>query len=345
MSFPYLDLAIAMSFIFLLLALTCSTINETIAGIINSRGKTLEKGVVALLRDKGLKDKVYAHPLIQGLQESTTAGGRLPSYISSNNFALALMDILTGPAAANDHGALVQGIAQLGNSPLKTVLTAVLQNPKFATDQERLEAWFEQGMGRVSGWYKRTSQVRVFVLAAIVTILMNADTLKIFRTLWNNPTISAVVVESAKERLQKGRPDAESLPMVNYNNPDDPTASTPTVVPEKDVVSTPEKDIVSPDERKLMGQVMGWQGDWYDDWPGHADHGFVSWIVYLLKERLGGWLITILAISLGAPFWFDVLNKFMNARNAGKPPEKSSETSSAQSKPPAQPQPAQAGQS
>jgi len=339
MSFPYLDLAIAMSFIFLLLALTCSTLNETIAGIINSRGKTLEKGVVELLRDTGLKDKVYAHPLIQGLQKTMTAGGRLPSYISSNNFALALMDILTGPAAANDPGALLKGVAQLGDSPTKKVLTAVLQNPKFATDQERLEAWFEQGMGRVSGWYKRTSQVRVFVLAAIVTILMNADTLKIFRTLWNNPTISAVVVESAKERLQKGRPDPESLPMVNYDNPDDPTASTPTLVPDKD------KDIVSPDEKKLLGQVMGWQGDWYDDWPGHANPGFVSWIVYLLKERLGGWVITILAVSLGAPFWFDVLNKFMNARNAGKPPEKSSESSSAQSKPPAQPQPAQASQS
>src|SRR5208337_256769 len=138
MSFPYLDLAIAISFIFLLLALTCSTLNETIAGIINSRGKTLEKGVAQLLRDARLRDMVYAHPLIQGLQKTTTAGGRLPSYVSSNNFALGRMDFLTEPAAANDHGALVQRVAQLGNSPLKTVLTAVLQNPKFATDQERL---------------------------------------------------------------------------------------------------------------------------------------------------------------------------------------------------------------
>ena len=40
MSFPYLDLAIGMSFIFLLLALTCTTINESIAGIVNSRGYT-----------------------------------------------------------------------------------------------------------------------------------------------------------------------------------------------------------------------------------------------------------------------------------------------------------------
>ncbi len=325
MSFPYLDLAIAMSFIFLLLALICTTINETIAGVINSRGKTLEQGVLSLLRDPDLKDKLYAHPLIQGIQRTKAGSGRLPSYISSDKFALVLMDVLTGSAAASDHNALLQGITQLGNSSTKAVLTAVLQNPKFRTDQERLEDWFEQGMNRVSGWYKRTAQVRVFVLAALVTLLMNADALKMFRTLWNNPTISAMVLESAKQRLQKGRPDAEALPMVNYDKPDDPTASTPTEIPEKDVVSA--------DERKVLGQVTGWQGDWYDDWPGHASQGFGAWIVYLLKERIGGWVITILAVSLGAPFWFDTLNKLINVRNAGKPPEKTSTATSTEVRP------------
>lgn len=333
MSFPYLDLAIAMCFVFLLLALICTTINETIAGISNSRGKTLARGVVELLQDRELKDKFYAHPLIKGSQQGQTGGGRLPSYISSNKFALALMDILTGSAAANDHEALLHGIDNLGASPAKTVLTAVLQNPKFATDEERLEAWYEQGMGRVSGWYKRTSQVRIFVLAMLVTLSMNADALKMFRTLWNNPTLSTVVVESAKQRLQKGRPDAEVLPMVNYDNPDDPTASTPTEIPERDVVSA--------EERKVLGQVTGWEGDWYDDWPGHGNQGFGRWTAYLLKERLGGWVITILAVSLGAPFWFDTLNKFMNVRNAGKPPENSSETPSAARRPSTQAPPLQ----
>ena len=341
MSFPYLDLAIGMSFIFLLLALTCTTINETIAGIINSRGKTLEKGVAELLQDRRLKDLVYAHPLIKGIQPGSSGGkGRSPSYIASNKFALALMDILTGPAPASSHDALCQGVAKLADSPTKTVLTAVLNNPKYATDQERLEAWYEQGMGRVSGWYKRTTQVRIYVLAILITLLMNADALKILRTLWSNPTMSAVMIESAKERLQKGRPDAD-MPMVNYDNPDDPTASTPTQIPERDIVSEGEK--------KLLGQVSGWQGDWYNDWPGHETRGFGSWLFYLLKTHLLGWIITIFALSLGAPFWFDTLNKFMNVRNAGKPPEKSSEKppthtqSQTPTQPPAPAQPAEGG--
>ena len=302
-SFPYLDLAIGVSFIYLLMALVCSTVNETIAGVINSRGKTLEKGILSLLHDPALKAEFYAHPLIQGIQDEND---RLPSYIASNKFALALMDTLTGPAAANDPDALRKGVANLENKAARTALTAVLQNPQFKTDQQRLEAWYEQSMNRVSGWYKRTTQIRVFVLAAGGTLLMNADTLRILDTLWNNPTRSAVLIEDAKVRLQKGRPDAQTQ------------AASPS-----------DNDVIAKQEKQLLGQVAGWQGDWYKDWPGHTTAGFWCWIWYLLKNRFGGWLITILAVSLGAPFWFDTLSKFMNVRSAGKPPDQSSGTASA----------------
>ena len=36
-----------------------------------------------------------------------------------------------------------------------------------------------------------------------------------------------------------------------------------------------------------------------------------------------GWFITAFAISLGAPFWFDILNKIMVIRSTVKPFEKS----------------------
>lgn len=48
-----------------------------------------------------------------------------------------------------------------------------------------------------------------------------------------------------------------------------------------------------------------------------------------------GWLITAAAISLGAPFWFDTLNRFMIVRSTIKPKEKSPEEGSKD--PPARP--------
>jgi len=43
---------------------------------------------------------------------------------------------------------------------------------------------------------------------------------------------------------------------------------------------------------------------------------------------LGGWILTAIAVSLGAPLWFDLLNKFMVVRSTVKPREKSSEEAS-----------------
>ena len=37
--------------------------------------------------------------------------------------------------------------------------------------------------------------------------------------------------------------------------------------------------------------------------------------------KLAGLLVTAGALSLGAPFWFDLLNKLVNLRAAGKKPK------------------------
>ena len=44
--------------------------------------------------------------------------------------------------------------------------------------------------------------------------------------------------------------------------------------------------------------------------------------------RIFGWFFTAAALSLGAPFWFDLLNKFMVVRSTVKPKEKSQDEAS-----------------
>jgi hypothetical protein len=135
------------------------------------------------------------------------------------------------------------------------------------------------------------------LLAIAITVLSNADTLQIARRLWQDPVLRSAVVEEAKNRAQKPRPDVT----VEYPNPDDPT--------NPQITSTNEGNTVSPEEQALLGQVLGWQN-------ALQDKSARAWI-----ERILGWLLTILAICLGAPFWFDLLNKFVNIRSAGKAPD------------------------
>lgn len=61
---------------------------------------------------------------------------------------------------------------------------------------------------------------------------------------------------------------------------------------------------------------MGWNET---NWSPKGIGGKIE-IKYLLIKIIG-WLITALAISQGAPFWFDILNKAINLRSTGKPPE------------------------
>jgi hypothetical protein len=65
-------------------------------------------------------------------------------------------------------------------------------------------------------------------------------------------------------------------------------------------------------------------------WPGlHFWEGaFWSGWYWQFRFHVFGWLLTALAISLGAPFWFDMLNKFIVVRSTVKPKEKSPEEKS-----------------
>jgi len=46
----------------------------------------------------------------------------------------------------------------------------------------------------------------------------------------------------------------------------------------------------------------------------------------MIIQKIIGLLASILAVMMGAPFWFDLLNKVSNLRGAGKKPAQSAGT-------------------
>jgi hypothetical protein len=127
-------------------------------------------------------------------------------------------------------------------------------------------------MERASGWYKRKTQVWTVIIAAVVTLAVNADTLNIAHYLWVEPALRGALVAQS---------------------------------------SAPASAV----EINQLGQLMGWTSAVFTN----SDAG--AWLA-----RLIGWLMTIVAVSMGAPFWFDSLNKFVNVRNGGRPPSEAQKT-------------------
>jgi hypothetical protein len=209
-----LDAAIGIIFIYLLVSLVISAINELIAAMLKSRAENLSQAIQALLQDPsqaGWVARFYQHPLIQSLSVPNSK----PSYIPSRTFALALLDLIA-PATTDGSRTLADVKAGMVNlpQPLQRTLTNLLDEAQH--DVERLktqiEIWFNNGMDRASGWYKRKTQWIQFFLGLGIVILLNIDSVHIGRALFAvNSPLRASLVESAKSFVAE--PGGQTSPL------------------------------------------------------------------------------------------------------------------------------------
>jgi hypothetical protein len=349
-----LEVVIGVVFVFVLVSIICSAVREGIETWMKSRAAYLEHGIRELLRDaggEGLAASFYEHPLINGLypgyyappgdaakadrpgdtradgEEGGAAtrreavstreppllvrGRNLPSYIPSRNFALALMDLAargpvsefnSGPAAAEVTPQTIRANIQNIRSPaVQRVLLTALDTGQGDLERVRqeLERWYDSGMDRVSGWYRRSTQWMLFWIGLVVAVGLNINALEIGDYLYRHPAVREAVVaraEAAAARAQQGD-------TLSYREARATLDSLALPMGWSDVEFA---------GRRLEGPATGNARAW------------LGWILWSIP----GWLATAFAATLGAPFWFDVLNKVMVIRSTVKPREKSPEEGS-----------------
>lgn len=294
-----LEVVIGVILIYLVLSIGCSGVKEVIAAIFSLRANTLERGVRNMLKN-GPSDytaKLFAHPLITG----TAPEGEKPSYISARMFSAALFDIVAPADNAQPRTiqSLRAGVAQIPDAKLRSTLLNMIDTSGADVETARLkvEHWFDDTMARVSGWYKRMAQKIIFALGLLLCAAINGDTLMIVKELWSDQALSSAVVAQAAKKVQSTNP-------ADYLNPE---GSLQQVAGEIRDVNTPP---------------IGWSRDEHDI--RALPNSFGAGALKML-----GILLTSFAIVLGAPFWFDLLNNFINLRSSGNPPPVSGlETSS-----------------
>lgn len=290
-----LDLAIGLAFIFLLLSLLASTIQEFIAAFFGLRARTLQEGLRNMLaQDKNVLAAFYAHPLIDALyrgevrKKDLGKGGlsrtKGPSYVSPRAFAAFVLDAIAPSEGELNFFKTAADESKTLPEPVKKRLQPLLDAAGDDLEEYRksLEAWYDDSMARVSGWYKRKTQVLILVIGAAVVLALNANALTIADRLWSDQTIRAAVVQQANQAASQ--PEGDD-PRTRLNDAASDVASVESI-----------------------GVPMGWSGDAKPEWDG------TGWLTTLL-----GWALTVVAISLGAPFWFDTLGRLARLRSSGKP--------------------------
>jgi hypothetical protein len=302
MDWAVVEVVIGLSFMFFLISIVASATNEAIAGIFKLRARSLEQGIKSLLtgKTKPSEDELdivlqlYDHALVNGYQKSTgqdrpedaskTDFMNGPSYLSSRSFRNALLDItelLEATAVPTDDPIPMEEMRQAVQAKIDTLpdhlkrsLTTIWRsaNKDVAEFREGVERWFDRGMERVSGWYKRRAQVILFVVGLVVAVAINASALTAADRLWKENGVRKGLVAQAE--LQEESIEGE--------------------------------DALS--QLKGLGFPIGWEEE-------NRPNDVGGWLLAIL-----GWMITGLAVTLGAPFWFDALGKVSNLRAAGAKP-------------------------
>lgn len=162
--------------------------------------------------------------------------------------------------------------------------------------RDNVETWFNNSMDRVSGAYKRHTLGWQAAIGLALALVMNVDALQITRSLWHDRALRQMLVAQAETVAKQ-----EAMPSGSAAQ-----------------FSALQQQVGS------LGLPIGWRGC-------ESDAGAVgtqllwctpgAWGWAAIVPMLLGWCLTAAAVSLGAPFWFDTLKRFVSIRSSGKAPE------------------------
>jgi hypothetical protein len=270
------------------------------------------------------------HPLYRRKAENSLLFKK-PAYLSADAFSDIMIDVLVAASSIYQTGPiLMKDITQyvntkIENKDLKRILLLYIDqaNGDLQRFKLLLENWFDDTMDRVSGWYKRQSNRILLIIGFLLALTFNVSTIEIVKELSADKNTREALVKNASDYVNK----QYAKDMQNLNSVDTAEIKSKLrVIRSLYDTSIAQNNVLLGmgwgnygNNQNLFGKITFVLSKTFDPW----SRGF-SWL------RLLGFLITAFAISLGAPFWFDLLNKFVNLRVSGTKPEES--TSNATSK-------------
>ena len=295
---------------------------------------------------------------IQQLIDAAKAAGPNPEVIAALPLPPLLNDELNGffkrySISSSTINALVQPLMADSDIQLTQILNGVVQLAKYrpqlaqlitslfsgldsylsegesrlAAGRRNVEQWFDDTMDRAGGWYKRSTQLRLGIVGLVLAVLLNVDVISLTTALWRDPTLRQSVLEQAqKYQLTSGSDQA------TISSPEEAAQAI------RNLNAELSQDLQLP---------IGWHSEVYqlqtgqscvllpqrvgDVWGIPSKSGCI-----LVKDaspnqniglfgKLLGLILMAMAVSQGAPFWFDLLSKISNQRGTGPVPAPSVE--------------------
>jgi hypothetical protein len=304
--FAALDVALGLIFVFLVLSLVCSAIMETLSSVLAWRAAYLKKGLESLL-DERLMNQVFDHPLVNPLVRPArelsprlakipavrrVAGWwrreRYPSYLPSRTVVSALLDLDVEERVRGAARTADEAVARVPNERVREALTTLLGEAKerAARKEDELAAFRKMA----ETWYDDTmARVSGWYRRRVQLVL------------WCIALVIAVLLNV----------DTVNLARVFWT--DEAVRAA--------IVAQAEQAAQQTDPAEVSQELeipLGWS---FDGGAQDLPSGWEDWLGKAL-----GILFTSAALSLGAPFWFDLLGKVARLRSTGSPPPPRTQT-------------------
>lgn len=202
-----------MILIFLFTSLVVTAIQEIVAAVFSLRAKGLEGALKAILDGSGAAstpnfEKFKDNPLIKALKD---ANGSRPSYIPARSFALAVMKIAPAATAGADaFDAVKAWAAGTDSGAIGKIVSNLITDATTdaAALQKSLETWYDETMDRLSGWYKRWTQVTTIVFGLLAAILFNINSIAVWDALSSQPQLREAAAAYANSIAKQDKPPA-----------------------------------------------------------------------------------------------------------------------------------------
>ena len=357
-----LEIVIGLIFIYLLLSLLTSTVQELVASLVSLRGKMLLKAILKLLEVENLagtedeaarkkmleefKAKILNSKVYKKYSSKFLWIEQLPSYLSSEQVTGLIQDLMAEeansapPAMVGERGLdapetpkPITMLDAMQHSDLKKQLGIITGNAPTdggmglrsldgnPEDEETtmnkaktaFSVYYDEIMDRCTDWYKRSVHISLIAIGMVLAVAFDADTFKIFNSLTANPEARQELMTLAESFVANNKMQAYTVAPADSNATDSSKMARVT-----DLRSLVDSILVNEIQKVPAPLGLGWSPTYKEQLKetGRSEVKF-----FFIK--LFGWFITALAVSLGAPFWFDLLQKVINIRNAGvRPPSR-----------------------
>ena len=218
---------------------------------------------------------------------------------------------------------LIAGLRNIKNPYFRTAMESILATARTLDEAEaQLEAWFNDGMDRVGQRFARTMQILTMTMGLLLAVVLNIDSLNLAYSLWNDPILRTAVASTAQQvditALEATVSEAEALAEATPETTEEYLENTGEAIA---AASATLNQLVE------LNLPIGWRyvdlGDIPPDSTNPLDQerlndatNLWNYIPFANPNWLGMWLVkiiglgaTVLALSQGAPFWFNILRR------------------------------------